>query len=152
MDTNKGKAKLIYPELSYKVVGILYDVYNQLGSSYQEKYYQRAVEKALQDEGISFQREKFVPLEFKDKRIGKHFVDFVIEDKIVLELKKTNKILLKDVKQVLMYLRSTGLPLGIVVAITRDKLVYRRVLNREVLPPIRSDSDIRDNLETIGED
>lgn len=103
MDTNKRRVRLVYPKLSYKTVGILYDVYNQLGSSYQEKYYQRAVEKALREEGIRFKREQHVPLEFRGERIGKHFVDFVIEDKIVLELKKTNKTLLKDVKQVLMW-------------------------------------------------
>jgi len=146
MKTNKGKAKLIYPELSYRVVGILYDVYNQLGSGYQEKYYQRAVAKALKDGDIAYKREKCVPLEFRGQGIGRHFVDFEIEGKILLELKTTNQILPKDVKQVLMYLHSTGLPLGIVAVFTRDKLVYKRVLNRDAL------SSVCDDSGTISED
>jgi len=51
MTTNN---KLIYPELSYKIVGILFDVYNELGGGYQEKYYQRAIAKRFKKVNIQF--------------------------------------------------------------------------------------------------
>lgn len=45
----EGTSKVIYPELSYKIVGILFEVYNQLGPGYQEKYYQRAAESLFRE-------------------------------------------------------------------------------------------------------
>jgi len=45
---------VVYPELSYKIVGILFEVYNQLGPGYQEKYYQKAIEKAFTENNLKF--------------------------------------------------------------------------------------------------
>jgi len=59
MTTNK--IKLIYPELSYKLIGILFDVYNELGGGYPEKYYQKAVAKKFKKEKIKFQEQITVP-------------------------------------------------------------------------------------------
>ena len=49
--------KLIHPELSYKIVGALYAVYNSIGSGYQERYYQRALSKEFKDEKIKFKEQ-----------------------------------------------------------------------------------------------
>ncbi|MBI3290126.1 GxxExxY protein [Candidatus Microgenomates bacterium] len=80
-------AVLIYPELSYKIIGVLFKVHSELGNSYQEKYYQRAVEIELTGQGLSFNKEIAVDLSFADQKIGKYFLDFLIDDKIILELK-----------------------------------------------------------------
>lgn len=55
--------KILYKELSYKIVGILYDVYNELGSGYQEKYYQRAIKLKFDRELIKYKEQ--VPIEIK---------------------------------------------------------------------------------------
>ena len=127
-----ANSKVIYPELSYKIVGILYNVHTELGGKYQEKYYQRAVEKALLSEKIPFEKELMVDLSFKGEKIGKYFLDFLIEKKIVLELKATPFFHPDDFRQVLAYLKAKSLKLGILANFCGRKLVYKRILNSEI--------------------
>jgi len=61
--------------------------------------------------------------------LGDFFVDFIIDNKIVLELKKVWKITQDDIKQVLRYLKATGLKLGIIANFKYQRLEFRRVLN-----------------------
>jgi GxxExxY protein len=123
--------KVIYPELSYKIVGILFDVHNELGNRYQEKYYQRAVEVGLKKEKISFKKEIQVSLTFESENIGKYFLDFLIEDKLVLELKVKPRLAKVDYKQVRAYLNSCDLKLGILANFSGESLEYKRILNTE---------------------
>ena len=73
-----GKSDLIYPNFSYKVVGILYDVYNELGFGYQEKYYQRAVAIAFRKNKIKYKEQVKVSLKYSDSSIGYYFLDFMV--------------------------------------------------------------------------
>lgn len=78
---NKGKdfvirTDLVYPELSYKIVGILFEVYNNLGPGYQEKYYQKAISAAFLQQGINFKGQLSAPIKFKDSEIGEIFHRF----------------------------------------------------------------------------
>ena len=122
-------AELIYPKLSYTIVGILFKVHTELGGKYQEKYYQRAVEVALKEVGLPYQKEISVDLSFKGKKIGKYFLDFLIEDKIILELKATPRFNRDDFRQVMAYLKAKNLKLGILANFRGEKLVFKRVLN-----------------------
>ena len=81
--------EFLYGELTGKIIGILYKVYNQLGPGLQEKYYQRAIAEELREIKISFEQEKAIPLlyVYGGKNIGKHILDFLIDNKIILELK-----------------------------------------------------------------
>ncbi|MBI4037607.1 GxxExxY protein [Candidatus Curtissbacteria bacterium] len=124
--------KVIYKELSYKLVGVLFNVHKKLGGKYQEKYYQRAVEKALNSEEISFKKELSVDLKFKGEKIGKYFLDFLVEDKVVLELKATPFFHPDDFRQILGYLKAKRLKLGILANFRGRKLTYKRILNSEV--------------------
>jgi len=66
-------SKIIYPELSYKIVGILFKMHSELGSRYQEKYYQRAIALTFDQEKINYQQELKVDLKYNNKTIGKYF-------------------------------------------------------------------------------
>lgn len=136
---NKVKNNLIEPELSYKIIGACFRVHSELGCRYQEKYYQRALEEELRAEGIKYNKELKVDLLYGDKVIGKYFLDFLIKDKIVLEMKVAKFFHKDDIKQVLGYLKSKNLEFGILVNFRKDKLEYKRVLN----------PDMRDNSENI---
>ena len=65
----------------------------------------------------------------KKKKLGEFYVDFIIDDKIILEVKKVWKISEDDMKQVLRYLKATGLKLAIIANFRHKKLEYKRVLN-----------------------
>lgn len=124
-------AKLIEPELSYKIVGLLFRVHSQLGCRYQEKYYQRAIELELKKERLNYKKEVKIDLRYNGKIIGRYYLDFVIEDRIVLELKTAKVFHHEDIQQVLRYLKSTGTRLGILVNFGQDRLVYKRIINNE---------------------
>ncbi|MCX5749993.1 MAG: GxxExxY protein [Candidatus Saganbacteria bacterium] len=121
-------AKLIHAELSYKLVGVLYKVYNELGGGYQEKIYQSAVRKELKKSGINFTEQLGIDLLYDDKKIGRYFLDFVIENKIVLELKVVPRFSPRDIMQVLGYLKQTGLELGILASMNRNGIIMKRIL------------------------
>jgi len=127
MTTNK--IQLIYPELSYEIIGILFDIYNEVGGGYPEKYYQRAITKRFREKNIKFQEQVSVPLEFDKEKIGQYILDFLIDNKLVLEIKVSPHFYLRDIRQVLGYLKAKKLQLGILASFTRNGLIFKRIIN-----------------------
>ncbi len=125
-------AVLVYPELSYRIVGILFEVHNRLGGNFEEKYYQRAVEKLLSLNKLKFNKELKADISFEGDRIGKYFLDFLVEDKIILELKAVPRVLPIHFRQVRSYLKVKNLQLGILANFRGSKLTYKRILNPSV--------------------
>lgn len=130
MNTNK---RIVYPELSYALMAVLFNVHNKLGSSYQEKYYQRAIETELKKQNIPFLREKEITLFYGNQGIGKYLLDFVIDSKIALEIKTVPFLKDEFIRQILAYLASANLKLGIIANFRTEKLTYRRIINPKVL-------------------
>jgi len=119
----------VYPELSYTVIGLLYDVNDELGSGHKERYYENALEIALKDKGFTYKRQLYAPVVFKGNTIGRQYFDFLIENKMVLELKTGDKFTRKHIDQVYEYLRANDLKLGIIAQFSSAGLKYRRVVN-----------------------
>lgn len=93
MENNKYKVTkedLLYPELSFKLIGCAFEVYNELGPGHLEKFYQKAFVVALEKKKIAFKEQFYAPLFFQGQIIGKNFFDFLVENIIVVELKKGN--------------------------------------------------------------
>lgn len=129
MGTNNTQ-ELVYPKLSYQIVGLAMEVHNELGNIFQEKHYQRLFEEKLKKLGCPHEREKKIEAKTKDNCVvGDFFVDFVIDNKILLEFKRINCIRYDDVKQVLRYLDTTGLKLGIIINFKHNRLEYKRIIN-----------------------
>ncbi len=129
--------KIIYPELSYKITGVLFDVHTNLGNRYQEKYYSRAVALGFEKVGLKFERELRVNIAYHDKIIGKYYLDFLVENKIVVELKTVLQLSPQDFKQVSGYLKAKKLELGILANFRSQSLTYHRILN----PDLKNNSD-----------
>jgi GxxExxY protein len=130
MATNfTNKERLVYPELSYIIMGILFEVHNKLGTKYQEKHYQRAIEIKLKELNIPYKREAKVNIEFGKEKLGEFYIDFIIDNKIILEIKKIWKITQDDIKQVLRYLKATKLRLAIIANFRHKRLECRRVIH-----------------------
>jgi GxxExxY protein len=120
--------ELIEGELSYKIIGVLYKIYNTIGPGLQEKYYQRAIAKVFQKEKIPFMEQVKVNLDLNGIKIGRYFLDFVIGHRIVLEIKVKNFFSIKDIKQVLGYLKKSGINVGLLVAFTTEGIKIKRLL------------------------
>lgn len=121
-------ADLVHPELSYKLVGILYQVYRKLGGGYQERVYQAAVKRELTKNKIGFLEQVNVDLTYDGNKLTYYRLDFIIEHKIVLELKVGPKFIPRDIMQVLSYLKQSNLQLGILVSFNRRDIFFKRIL------------------------
>lgn len=125
-------SELVYPELSYKIMNVLFKVHNELGSHLQEKHYQRAIEEELIKRGLQFEKEKIINILYNDRKIGSYFLDFIIEGKIALEIKTIDFFKKKEWNQIRRYLKTANLKLGILANFNGDRLIYKRILNSSI--------------------
>ncbi|MBI2448528.1 GxxExxY protein [Candidatus Microgenomates bacterium] len=121
--------KVIYPELSYEIMGCIFDVYNEVGHGFSEKHYYGAIEKAFVAKGFLCKKQVYAKLVYDNNIVGKFFLDFLINDKIVVELKIGEYYGRKNIDQVYQYLRVNDLRLGILVNFTRSGVRYKRIVN-----------------------
>lgn len=108
---------------------MLYDVFNQVGSGHREQYYQNALKIAFRKNKLVFKEQVFTPLKYNNEKIGRYFFDFLVEDKIILEIKKDNIFRKSNIEQIYAYLKSSNLKLGIIANFTRDGIRFKRIVN-----------------------
>ena len=121
--------KLIYPELSYKITGILFNVHNELGRFRNEKEYSDAVEGYLKELKVEYEREKILPISFEHELKGRNKIDFLIENKIILEIKAKRLLTKDDYYQIKRYLVALNKKLGLLVNFRQKYIRPKRVLN-----------------------
>jgi len=115
------KVVLLYPKLSYVIVGICYSAHNELGRFAREKQYGDFIVKQLKHNKITFKRELVVS-------DSGNKLDFLVDDKVVLELKVKGVITKNDYYQVQRYLQHSGVKLGILVNFRNKNLRPKRIL------------------------
>lgn len=108
---------------------VLFTVHNRLGSGLLEKHYQRAIALEFDKKNIPYKKEQMVNLVYDDVQIGKYYLDFVVEDKVILEIKATRLYGQGAFKQAYSYLRQLDVPLAIVVNFHSHRLKYKRIIN-----------------------
>ena len=121
--------RYIYKELSHKIVGAAFEVYNTVGFGMPEKYIQAAYAEELKAQGLKFEREFYLNLKYHDKILTKHYADFRVEEKIIVELKIRPHLGYVHIKQVEAYLIASGCKLAIILYFTKDGVKFRRVLS-----------------------
>jgi len=125
-DTRKD---IIYADECYKIMGLIFEMYNEIGYGHKENIYQKALAVAFKENKIEFQEQLMVNMTYKDKEIGKYFFDFLVDKKIILELKVRNYFSKKDIEQLYKYLKAANLKLGLIIHFTKDGVKYKRVVN-----------------------
>jgi GxxExxY protein len=123
------KQDLIYPELSYEIIGCAYEVFNELGPGHAEKYYQRALAKSFSFKNIEFKEQVYFPLKFKNVIVGKTFLDFEVEEKIIIEIKKDGFFAKPHIEQVLNYIKITNHKLALLINFTPTGIKFKRIVN-----------------------
>jgi GxxExxY protein len=123
------KEPLIYEELSYKIVGLAYEVYNSLGEGLKEESYKLAYSTLLEKENIAFIRELYHPLKIRGDIVAKKFFDFLIHDKIVIEFKVGDRGYRNAYVQLLDYLKNSKYKLGLIIRFTSDGVKIKRIAN-----------------------
>jgi GxxExxY protein len=125
-----NKANIIYPDLSYKIMGAIFEVHKELGPGFLESVYEKALVEELLSKGLKVETQKSINLTYKDKKIGLHRLDLVVESKVVVELKTVERFSIHHKAQLTSYLKASGYKLGILVNFSKSKVEYQRVLIR----------------------
>ncbi|HEX9060533.1 MAG TPA: GxxExxY protein [Clostridia bacterium] len=117
-----------YESLTSKIIGCAMKVHNKLGNGFQEVIYQRCLAIELQKEGLSFEREAERAIYYDGIEVGTRRVDFIVENKAMVELKAI--IDLEDVHlaQAINYLEAYGFEIGLLINFGSRKLQFKRLI------------------------
>jgi GxxExxY protein len=118
-------------DLSYVIVGCFFWVYNTLGYGFLESVYARALEVALRLKGLRVQREVPVTILFEGVEVGQHRMDMIVENKIIIENKSTEKLTDIPKRQLRNYLSATNLELGLVLHFGPQANYYRVIRKKK---------------------
>ncbi|WP_448382798.1 GxxExxY protein [Desulfosoma sp.] len=123
-----GETDLLYKELSYAVIGAAMEVHRILGPGFLEAVYQAALTHELTLRHIGFEPFKRLPVYYKGVLVGDYEADFVVEGRIILEIKAVSTLHPKHQAQALNYLKATGFRLAILLNFGADSLQHQRVV------------------------
>jgi len=120
---------IINKEESFKIIGLCMEVHNNLGKGFLEIVYKVALEYEFNKNNIPYEREKEYEVNYKDIILPhKFYADFVVFDKIILEVKGMAGVADEHIAQTLNYLKVSGCKLGILVNFGELLLQYKRVV------------------------
>lgn len=112
---NTPPPNLKHSELTEKIIGVFYDVFNELGHGFLESTYAEALVVALEESGLSAAREVPVPVWFRGRKVGQYYADLIVEGVVLLELKATRALESAHEAQLLHYLRATEVEVGLLL-------------------------------------
>lgn len=110
------------------------NVHSILGSGFQEVIYQRALAIEFELMGISFKREASVQVFYKERLIGERRVDFLVEEKITVELKALSQLDNSNLNQGINYLEAYNFEVGMLVNFGASSLEWKRLFNKKYKP------------------
>ncbi len=129
-----------YDDLTYKIIGAAMAVHRKLGAGYREDTYQRDLEAHLSEIGLAYAAQRNFEIYDSvngETLIGYYIPDFVVEEKVVVEIKALNGLDSSHVAQVIGYLAVTNCPVGLLINFGARRLEYRRIL-----PPKKITADL----------
>lgn len=120
-----------YPhkELTRKIIGAAMEVYNTLGCGFLESVYEEALTLEFRLQNIEFERQKPLDVFYKGTKVKQFVCDFLVEGSVLVELKAIKELTPLETGQVLNYLKSTDLKLGLLLNFGASSLQYKRVIN-----------------------
>jgi len=118
----------IYKDLTYKIIGCLYEVHRELGSVHKEIIYHKALAVELRDRNIPFTEEKSIDVKYKGKKIGLYRPDFIVDDKVILEIKVALAITKAMQDQVYYYVKGTKYKLVLLANFGTSKVGIKRLI------------------------
>ncbi|HTK37434.1 MAG TPA: GxxExxY protein [Pyrinomonadaceae bacterium] len=121
---------MIHQELTGKIIEACFEVSNELGIGYIESVYENALFIALQQKGVAALRQVPLKVKFRGAIVGDFKADMLVENKVLIELKAAGNLVNEHYAQILNYLKTTGIEVGLIVNFGATKLQYRRFDNK----------------------
>ena len=122
-------SELLYKDDTYKIIGLCMEVHKELGKGFNEIIYGDALELEFKANNVNYSRESSFHINYKGSLLPhKYVADFIIENKIVLEIKAISTLTDSHIKQTLNSLAASKLKLGLLINFGEDSLKYKRVI------------------------
>jgi GxxExxY protein len=126
-----GESQLKHAELTETIIGVFFDVYNELGFGFLESVYRKSLQLALREKNLKVEAEVAVPVFFRGINVGDFRADLVVNDCVLLELKTADTIVIAHEAQLLNYLRATALELGLILNFGTKAQVRRLLFDND---------------------
>ncbi|HEY9000552.1 MAG TPA: GxxExxY protein [Mucilaginibacter sp.] len=122
-------------DVTHKIIGCAMQVHNSLGSGFQELIYQRALAIEFSFNNLSFEREKEMPIFYRNEQIGLRRIDFFVENCIMVELKAIELLEAVHKAQAINYLEAYNVADGLLINFGGLSLEFKRVYNKKLISP-----------------
>ena len=126
------KKEYKYSDITSKIIGCAMKVHNTLGNGFQEVVYQRCLSIEMEKQGLKFVRELEIPIYYEGHDVGTRRVDFLVDDKIMVELKAISQLDVIHVAQGLNYLEAYKLEIGLLLNFGSNKLEFKRLIKKSL--------------------
>ncbi|MDD5468251.1 MAG: GxxExxY protein [Anaerolineales bacterium] len=130
-EQDKQDNALKYSEITQVVIGCAFEVINELGAGFLESVYEKALQLALVQKGLSVQSQYPIRVMFRGHNIGDFYADLLVEEKVIVELKAVRAIAPEHQAQIINYLNATGIEVGLLINFGNPKLEYKRFTCRK---------------------
>ena len=119
--------ELLHEELTDIIINTFYEVYNELGHGFLEKVYQNSLYIELKNKGLKVEAQKKINVYYKGQHVGEYYADIIVDDKVILELKAAEAIIVEFENQILNYLRSTDCEVGLLLNFGKKPEFKRKI-------------------------
>ena len=120
-------SSILHKELTGSILKLFYEVYNELGHGFLEKVYQNALYTELKKNGFEVESQKQIKVYYKNVEVGEYYADLIVNNKVILELKATEAITEAHEFQLLNYLKSTNIEVGLLLNFGKKPEFCRKV-------------------------
>ncbi|MBU0518800.1 GxxExxY protein [bacterium] len=118
-----------YADITKKIIGCAMKVHSSLGNGFQEVIYQRSLAIEFENAGLQYQRELEIPIFYNGIDIGSRRADFIVEDKVLVELKAISELTDAHAAQIINYLEAYKREVGLLINFGEKSLNFRRFVN-----------------------
>jgi GxxExxY protein len=126
-----------------RIIQCIIAVHNELGPGYSEKIYRRAMMIELTKQNLQFEIEKHIPIYYAGRVVGRHRLDILVDNQVIMELKTVEALNKKHYAQVRSYLKATGLTSALLVNFSGFRADYRHISTTSIIPK-KNDEDAED--------
>lgn len=120
-------SSILHKELTGSILKLFYEEYNVLGHGFIEKVYQNALHTELKNNGFEVESQKQIKVYYKNVEVGEYYADLIVNNKVILELKATESITEAHEFQLLNYLKSTNIEVGLLLNFGKKPEFCRKV-------------------------
>ncbi len=123
--------EFLHQEITDKIIGAFYSVYNNLGYGFLEKVYERALLWELRSQGLSVIQQQQIKVFYKSQEVGLYFADLLVNDTVAVEIKAVDTLLDAHKRQIQNYLKATSLEVGLVLNFGPEPQIARKIFSNK---------------------